>query len=216
MGISARIIRLAILVPACCLAVAMPAAAVELYVAAGAGTGTAVQTLGRGGPSTGYEFENGLFPTYMMPSTAGLDFGVIRLEGEALVDDRRLYEFELAGGGLLADRGRETRAGMANALIDIPTGTNVRPFFGAGIGYADVAVDGLKLGGVETTDRGDGVLAYQLRAGIAFTIMPEAEIILGYRYFATDDLHLNGSAGDRVTVDNRASHIGELGIRIKF
>ena len=105
---------------------------------------------------------------------------------------------------------------MANALIDVPTGSNVRPFFGGGIGYADVSVDGMKRGGVESTDRGDGVLAYQLRAGVAFTVLPEAEIVLGYRYFATDNLHLNGSEGDRVTVDNRASHIGELGIRIKF
>ena len=215
-GITSRLARLAIAVSACCLALIRPAAAVDLYVAAGAGSGLAVQTLGRSGPSTGYEFESDLIPTYMMPSTAGLDFGVFRLEGEALVDDRRFYEFELAAGGLYGDSGLETRAGMANALIDVPTGSDVRPFFGGGIGYADVAADGLELRGVDPRDGRDGVLAYQLRAGVAFQILPAAEITLGYRYFATEDLRFNGSAGDRVKVDNPASHIGELGLRISF
>ncbi|MDH3475078.1 MAG: hypothetical protein OEM59_15460 [Rhodospirillales bacterium] len=203
---------------------AFPGAAraeVELYVAGGA-AGSVIEHFSAYGPSAGYEFQQGDLPNYVVPSAAGLDFGTLRLEGEALVREDALDGLNLSGldlnpsGNLYTNGNFETMAGMANALVDLPSKAGISPFFGGGVGYADVSAHDLDGLGMNPGDDRDGVLAYQLRAGLSFSVLSATEVTFGYRYFVTEDLSLTGAGGDAIEVDEQASHIGELGIRIKF
>jgi opacity protein-like surface antigen len=190
-------------------------AQVDVYVT-GSTAGAVVDHFNPAGPGTGYEFEPNQAPNYLVPRAAGIDFGVLRLEGEAIVNDDSLNNFELVHNDLYGGSDFETMAGMANAFIDLPTRNGVSPFVGGGIGYASVSANGFEALGGDPVDDRDVVMAYQLRAGFAISILSATELILGYRYFVTDDLNLTGTAGDRVTVEDRSSHVGELGIRVRF
>jgi hypothetical protein len=196
-------------------------AEVQVYVAGGA-AGSVIEHFSAQGPSAGYEFQQKDLPNYVVPSAAGLDFGTLRLEGEALVREDALDGLNLSGldlnpsGNLYTSGDFETMAGMANALVDLPRKAGFSPFFGGGVGYADVSAHDLDGLGVNPGDDRDGVLAYQLRAGLSFSVLSATEVTFGYRYFVTEDLSLTGAGGDAIEVDERASHIGELGIRIKF
>ena len=199
-------------------AAALPDAAraqINVYVT-GSTAGAVVDHFIPAGPGTGYEFEPNQVPNYLVPRAAGIDFGLLRLEGEAMVNGDSLNNFELAPNDLYGGSDFETMAGMANAFIDLPTKNGISPFFGGGIGYANVSASGFEALGGDPVDDRDVVMAYQLRAGFAISIFSATEVILGYRYFVTDDLNLTGTGGDPVTVEDRSSHVGELGIRIRF
>ncbi|MBL9098884.1 MAG: porin family protein [Alphaproteobacteria bacterium] len=91
---------------------------------------------------------------------------------------------------------------MANAWYDFDV-AGVRPYFGGGIGWADVEADGTFIGGVipafSTSDDG---FAWQLGAGINFDISPNVQLGVGYRYMQGPEVTLgapfaaNSAAGD--------------------
>ncbi len=74
---------------------------------------------------------------------------------------------------------------MGNGYFDIPTNSPLRPYFGAGVGFAVAGVEE-DVGGITSTDS-DLVGAFQLMAGIGFDISPRATLTFGYRYFTTTD-----------------------------
>ena len=182
-----------------------------VYVAGSAGGGT-LEDFNIREQSTGNTFRADPLAGYSVSGAVGLDFGIIRLEGEVFYNDNELDSF----GGLFGsfDGNVETLAGMANIFLDIPTGIGITPFFGGGIGYADVEADisGLFANLVNDSDSG---LAWQLRAGIAFAIFPYTDLTLGYRYFATEDLDMQNASGN-VEVEGLSTHIGEIGLRFTF
>ncbi len=149
---------------------------------------------------------------YSVSGAAGLDFGIIRLEGEVFYNDNELDSF----GGFFGnfDGTVQTLAGMGNIFLDIPTGIGITPFIGGGIGYADVEAD-ISSGFASLVNDSDGGLAWQLRAGIAFAIFPYTDLTLGYRYFVTEDLDMQNASGS-VEIEGLRSHIGEIGLRITF
>lgn len=183
----------------------------DIYIAAGAGGAILEDTEIR---AVGTSFETIPFPGYAVNGALGLDFGILRLEGEVLYNEYNLDSIEFAGFDVDADGSFKTLAGMGNVFVDLPLAI-VTPFVGAGIGYAKVKADNFKLAGVPVVDDSDTGLAWQLRAGIAFAIFPFTDMTIGYRYFVTDDLELSNSAGD-VDVEKLKSHIFELGLRITF
>jgi len=73
---------------------------------------------------------------------------------------------------------------MGNGYFDIPTNSPLRPYVGAGIGFAVAGVE--EDAGFISTDS-DLVGAFQLMAGIGFDISPRATLTFGYRYFTTSD-----------------------------
>ena len=152
----------------------------------------------------------------MASSAAGMDLGLLRLEGEAMygndsVDDLALNRFEFDRDGNV-----EAIVGMANALFDIPARDGVTPYIGGGIGYADVSAREAVMedGGFAKDD--ERVMAYQVRAGIAFALVPNTELTLGYRYFATRDFNLATDDGVRFDLEELNAHIGEVGLKVNF
>ncbi len=73
---------------------------------------------------------------------------------------------------------------MGNLLVDIAVSETVWPFLGAGIGLANVDLDG---------DEDDTVFAYQAIAGLGFPLTHVTTLDLQYRYFATADADFNGT-----------------------
>ncbi len=183
----------------------------DVYIAAGAGGALLEDTEIR---SVGTNFETIPFPGYAVSGALGLDFGILRLEGELFYNEYNLDTIEFAGFDADADGSFKTLAGMGNVFVDLPVPI-VSPFVGAGIGYAKVKADNFEFGGVPLVDDSDSGLAWQLRAGIAFAIFPLTDMTIGYRYFVTDDLEMSNSLGD-VDVEKLKSHIFELGLRVTF
>ncbi len=182
-----------------------------VYITGSAGGGT-LEDFDIREQSTANVFRADPLAGYSLSGAAGLDFGIIRLEGEVFYNDNELDSF----GGFFGtfDGTVETLAGMGNIFLDIPTGIGITPFIGGGIGYADVEAD-ISSGFANLVNDSDGVLAWQLRAGIAFAIFPYTDLTLGYRYFVTEDLDMQNATGS-VEVEGLRTHIGEIGLRFTF
>ena len=89
---------------------------------------------------------------------------------------------------------------MGNFYLDFVNPSPVTPFLTAGIGMATVNL----------FDYDDTVFAYQVGAGLAFAINPRMSVDLKYRYFATEDLDLDGIEA------KFASHNVYCGFRFTF
>lgn len=100
----------------------------------------------------------------------------VRLEGEIGYRANDLKSFGGTGVG-----GEVTSlAFMANGYYDIPVQSALIPYIGAGIGLADVEMDGLR-------NDSDTVLAFQLMAGGAIPVSPTVALTAEYRLFGTED-----------------------------
>lgn len=190
---------------AACAAPANAEIDIDVYVAGNAGASLLMETGIKAGASENLE----IAPGFNLSAAVGVDFGLVRLEGEGFFSNHWLDKTEDVGGN--TDGTFRTTAGMANAYFDVPM-VVIHPFIGAGIGIANVNANDIEIGGSPVVDDDDMVLAYQLRAGLAFTTLPLVDIILGYRYFRTADL----SMGNNVDIDGLEAHSIELGVRVSF
>lgn len=195
------------------LGAAVPAGAQSsLYAAGGAGRST-LDSFDSTAETKAAGHEAAALPSVAASGVAGIDFGVFRIEGEALLDGRKSDDPQTVGGDLDGDGDIHTVAGMANLFIDIPTSTRVTPFFGGGLGYAEVAATPARESELATLNIDDGGVAYQLRAGFAVAVSPTANLTFGYRYFEAKSL---GASHPDGRLDAPRAHIAELGLRITF
>lgn len=178
---------------------------IDVYVAGNAGASVLMETGITAGASENLE----IAPGFNLSAAVGADFGMFRVEGEGFFSNHWLDKTKDVGGN--TDGTFRTTAGMLNAYFDVPM-VVIHPFVGAGIGIASVNANDIEIGGSPVVDDSDLVLAYQLRAGLAFTALPLVDIILGYRYFRTQDL----SMGNNVDIDGLEAHSIELGVRVSF
>lgn len=129
----------------------------------------------------------------------------LRAEAEASYrDNNNVLAVPTLPGTAFLDGTVKSFAGMANGYVDIPTGTVVTPYVGAGVGMARVDMDG-----AET------LFAYQGMAGISLDVSPQTSFVLGYKYFASEDL--KGSDPTIGSLETPyATHNIELGLRYQF
>jgi len=74
---------------------------------------------------------------------------------------------------------------LANLWVDLPLGDAFRPYVGGGIGVGRLSADIIfTTSGYDYTflDESDWGFAYQLGAGVAFDIMPNIALDVGYRF----------------------------------
>lgn len=102
----------------------------------------------------------------------------LRLEGELAYTKN-----DIDTQGLGVDADVSAVAGFANVYYDFGKG-KVRPFVGAGIGYAQGEASA-SAGGFTLSTDGSGV-AYQLRAGVSFATSENVAWDIGYRYISAD------------------------------
>ena len=102
---------------------------------------------------------------------------------------------------------------MGNGYFDIPTNSPLRPYVGAGLGFAVAGVEE-EVGGLTSTDS-DLVGAFQLMAGLGFDISPRATLTFGYRYFITTDPNFTVAFAGPFEMDY-TSHDFLFGARFRF
>ncbi len=180
----------------------------DFYIAAGGG-GTILEDTDVESPAVDFETEP--FPGYAFNGALGLDFGLLRIEGEIYRSVYSIDNIKGAGIEVNAEGSIKTWAGMGNIFIDIPL-VVVTPYIGAGIGRAKVDADDIRFRGVDIVDDDDTVTAWQAQAGIAFGILPLTDMTIGYRYFVTEELNLEND----VDIDKLKQHVVQLGLRVTF
>lgn len=99
---------------------------------------------------------------------------------------------------------------MANSWVDIRTDSIFVPFFGIGLGAAQLVFDNAGF-----VDDKDTQFAYQIGAGVGLPLGHHWLLDLGYRYFATLDPTFVDPDGIRNKVDY-ATHKLSLGVRLNF
>ena len=156
--------------------------------------------------------------TVELSSDAGFMFGIalgtkingFRLEGE--VASRINDGDKLSGpGGSVSISGDTTATSlMVNGYYDFSSSGSVAPFLGAGIGFANIAIDYPYL-----ADDDDVVFAYQLIAGIGFTVNPKLTFDLSYKFLGTSTPSFSDVVGDEFDLDY-SSHAIQVGLRYAF
>jgi len=154
--------------------------------------------------------------------TTGYDFGTLRLEGE--------FEYrrnDVDGFSLPAVSGRASELGSVSALsfllngfLDIETGSPLVPYFGGGIGIANIRWEDISFMTWQTFDDNDTVLAYQFVAGVGIAINESVTMDFSYCYFATADPSFDWSytptPATGETDSEYKSHNVSFGVRYNF
>lgn len=160
---------------------------------------------------------------------ADLDTGYIgNVSVGAYLDDIRVFRLELEGlytstevngvAGASAAGTLSNTAAMFNALYDVRTGTDWTPYFGIGIGYSLVDLDGFStpVGSPVLVDDNDGVFAWQIKAGVAYQFSPNWSVNINYRYFNAENPSFITTGGLNADAESIRSHNAEVGFRFHF
>lgn len=89
--------------------------------------------------------------------------------------------------------------GMFNLYYDIPTGTALKPYIGAGAGVMRVKFNASEYGTgfVVTADDADIAPAWQFASGVAYNLIDNVDLTLDYRYIETQkvnaEVYVNGT-----------------------
>lgn len=92
--------------------------------------------------------------------------------------------------------------GMVNAYLDFNREGTIRPYVGAGVGYAKLEIDAVNLANPEFIHDDDSVLTYQLMAGVGFALSGNAVVDIGYRHYEAQDLGFDGTDAGIPTLFN--------------
>lgn len=118
-----------------------------------------------------------------------------------------------------ADGDFDTWTLAANGYYDIPTGTALRPYVGAGLGVAklvadDVSVDLPVVGEAELDDSGVNLI-FQAQAGLAYDFTDNASAFVGYRLQGIPGQSFTASDVD-LQADTTLIHSAQLGAQYRF
>lgn len=86
---------------------------------------------------------------------------------------------------------------MANGYADFEVGSGIMPYVMGGIGYADVTVQTAFAG--EAEEASESAFAWQVGTGIGVKASDNITVDLGYRYFATSDIDVEGGSSINVS-----------------
>lgn len=104
---------------------------------------------------------------------------------------------------------------MGNGYYDFQTGSPLRPYVGAGIGFARVEMSSVGIGAGSAVNDSDVDFAYQAMAGLEYQLTPRGTLYTGYRYFAVTDPRFNDAAGQRIRSEFATNNV-EAGYRLDF
>lgn len=140
----------------------------------------------------------------------GYDFnGLFRAEGEVGYHRHDVKSLSVVNdGGLGSSLGVGSLTGasgnpaggisalsfMMNGIVNLLPSWRVSPYVGAGVGGADVALNGLSVAGTTIANDSTLVGAAQGIAGIGGQISPHVSLALDYRYFVTMDPNFRDTA----------------------
>lgn len=102
-------------------------------------------------------------------------------------------------GGTAGNGDVTALSAMINGFYDFHLDGALTPYIGAGIGGAQIEVNGLSPVGTTSISDEDTVLAYQAMLGVAFSLNESVSLTADYRYFGASDLSY--SAANNTSVD---------------
>lgn len=104
---------------------------------------------------------------------------------------------------------------MLNGYVELPTFLGLRPFIGAGAGFAYFDVELQTVAPILDVDSGDFTFAWQGIAGLAYHFTPAVALTTTYTYLGTtnteDDNNLNG-----LRIKDYRAHTLMAGLRFYF
>jgi len=150
----------------------------SMYLSGNIGFGIRPDADFNGGPD---QFDND--PAFVINGAIGVELNpTIRVEGEIGLHANTADLFSVTSNEFTFSM----VSFMGNGYFDIPTNSPLRPYLGAGLGFAIAGVEEEDIFGGTSTDT-DLVAAFQLMAGFGYDISPRATLNFGYRYFTTSD-----------------------------
>ena len=99
-----------------------------------------------------------------------------------------------------------TKSFLVNGIYSFNIREFYTPYIGYGVGLASHEANVKNKG-----DRSDGTLAYQLKMGVDMEFSRKLSLLLGYRYFTTDNPDFNG-----LFTAESSSHSIEAGVKFHF
>ena len=108
---------------------------------------------------------------------------------------------------------------LLNICWDYHTGSEWTPYVGAGIGTANVKMDGVTNEDANLTvaDGKDNALVHQLKAGVQWALGQQLQATVGYRYLRTQKLSYQDLASGHVFEnDGLQHHMIEAGVQYRF
>jgi opacity protein-like surface antigen len=100
---------------------------------------------------------------------------------------------------------------MLSSYAVIQNDKIIQPYFGLGVGGAQVKVKNLKVSGQQMIDDDDLVFAAQAGCGLQMEVSPSLRLDLGYRFFYAHDPKVKEADGNKATLDYTA-HTGMFGV----
>ncbi len=168
------------------------------------------------GSVEGVPLREGYGTGFMVFGGSGYRTGPYRLEGELTYAQHAIDTVSLGGTEGPTGGDRSTLAGLANFYVDFETATRWTPYVGAGIGVASVALNDVSPSSSVRLDDSDTVFAFQLKAGLAYTLRPSTQFSIGYRFLSADDSKLRDASGMEVSIEGPQLHTVETGLLYRF
>lgn len=161
------------------------------------------------GIDTEYRFDPGI------AGAAAVGYGLgngVRIEGEL---GYRKNDVDKASTGAASGAFRSYTF-MLNGLYDLALGWPVTPYFGGGVGLANVRASGVTVpGSTQRISDSQNDLAYQAIGGLSYAITENLKVDASYRFLGAVDPDLKTSTGGKV--DTRyTNHTVLLGLRWEF
>lgn len=164
--------------------------------------------------------EEATFDTgYGISLKIGTQINQLRIEGQVQYTENDLDKLRVSTGlGTVArEAGGDVSATAftANAVWVLAPQQKFHPYIGAGVGFAEVAINDATISGIKLADDSDTVFAYQLMAGVEVEVAPQAAVYAGYHYLATSDPEFQDASGNSFQAEY-ASHNIAVGLRLSF
>lgn len=153
---------------------------------------------------------------FILSGAIGTQFQNVHVEAEALYFENGFDQISGAGSSVKMGGDATVVGGMASVYYDFDFGANWRPFLGGGVGMVRVSVNDAAAPGFFSVDDDDRAIAYQLRAGISYSLSEHTDFVVNYRYLISDDLDFADSVGAAISTDGIESHGVEARFRIRF
>ena len=145
----------------------------------------------------------------------GYRFGDFRVEGDILYGRSDADCVSFSGGGGQVSGYYDMWGGTANFFYDIPTGTNFRPYLGAGLGGIRFAANDITLAGFPPTCGGNTLFTYKFMAGVSYALTDAWRVLLGYRFMGMGEQDYE-TGGIPLTGDAVQTHAVQLGVQFYF
>ncbi len=149
-------------------------------------------------------------PGFGLGVMLGAKIDAVRLEGEVTYRSNDTDTLSDFSGSIPVSGDVSSTSLMVNGYWDIRSASNIAPYVGMGLGFANIAADARSL--VGDIDDSDVVAAFQLVAGVGISLSPKTTLDISYRFFVTQDPSFTNVFGERVDTEYSAHNL-MLGVR---